>query len=60
MERIQEFKRVEAQRNELNSQVRALREEIIALQEPAGQVGEVVKAMGKEKVLVKVSDCSLP
>lgn len=35
--------------------VRALREEIIALQQPPGQVGEVVKAMGKDKVLVKLA-----
>ncbi len=34
--------------------VRNLREELVLLQEPASQVGEVVKAMGKNKVLVKV------
>jgi ATP-dependent 26S proteasome regulatory subunit len=35
--------------------VRLLREELYHLQEPGSYVGEVVKAMGKTKVLVKVS-----
>ena len=35
--------------------VRQLKEEIIALQESGSHVGEVVKQMGKDKVLVKVS-----
>lgn len=34
--------------------VRALREELQLLQEPGSYVGEVVKVMGKSKVLVKV------
>lgn len=34
--------------------VRALRDELALLQEPGSHVGEVVKVMGKEKVLVKV------
>mmetsp|Transcript_21919 Transcript_21919/g.37473 ORF Transcript_21919/g.37473 Transcript_21919/m.37473 type:complete len:400 (-) Transcript_21919:492-1691(-) len=46
--------RLEAQRNELNSQVRLLREELQHLQEAGSYVGEVVKVMGKNKVLVKV------
>ncbi|KAK1259267.1 hypothetical protein QJS04_geneDACA005586 [Acorus gramineus] len=46
--------RLEAQRNDLNSRVRALREELQLLQEPGSYVGEVVKVMGKSKVLVKV------
>ncbi|KAM0683327.1 26S protease regulatory subunit 8 [Mitosporidium daphniae] len=46
--------RLAAQRNALNSQVRKLREEIFWLQEPSGYVGEVIKLMGKNKVLVKV------
>ncbi|KAK4754742.1 hypothetical protein SAY87_008499 [Trapa incisa] len=41
--------RLEAQRNELNS-----REELHLLQEPGSYVGEVVKVIGKNKVLVKV------
>ena len=36
------------------SSVRALREELVLLQEPASYVGEVAKVMGKKKVLVKV------
>ena len=33
-----------------------LREELQLLQEPGSYVGEVVKVMGKNKVLVKVSN----
>ncbi|KAF1898646.1 hypothetical protein Lal_00023655 [Lupinus albus] len=46
--------RLQAQRNDLNSKVRMLREELHLLQEPGSYVGEVVKVMGKNKVLVKV------
>ncbi|KAG5605540.1 hypothetical protein H5410_027032, partial [Solanum commersonii] len=46
--------RLEAQRNELNSKVRMLKEELQLLSEPGSYVGEVVKVMGKSKVLVKV------
>jgi 26S proteasome regulatory subunit T6 len=53
-ERAQNLRRLEAQRNELNTKVRLLREELQLLQEPGSYVGEVVKAMGKNKVLVKV------
>ena len=49
------LRRLTAQRNELNSRVRLLREELHQLQEPGSYVGEVVKAMGKKKVLVKVN-----
>lgn len=48
------LRRLQAQRNELNSKVRSLREELQLLQEPGSYVGEVVKIMGKNKVLVKV------
>ncbi|KAL9262532.1 26S proteasome regulatory subunit 8 homolog A-like protein [Drosera capensis] len=54
------LQRLEAQRNDLNSRgivewtVRALKEELQLLQEPGSYVGEVVKVMGKSKVLVKV------
>eukprot|EP00775_Hariotina_reticulata_P005970 gene5970-6209_t len=48
------LRRLEAQRNELNTQVRLLREELQLLQEPGSYVGEVIKVMGKNKVLVKV------
>ncbi|ODV94386.1 hypothetical protein PACTADRAFT_51228 [Pachysolen tannophilus NRRL Y-2460] len=52
--RTQNLRRLEAQRNGLNSKVRALKDELKLLQEPGSYVGEVVKAMGKKKVLVKV------
>lgn len=38
----------------IHSLVRALREELHQLQEPGSYVGEVVKPMGKTKILVKV------
>merc|ERR1712142_729274 len=47
-------RRLQAQRNELNAKVRMLREELQHLQEQCSYVGEVVKAMDKKKVLVKV------
>lgn len=49
----QNLRRLEAQRNNLNARVRLLREELQLLQEPGSYVGEVVKIMGKTKVLVK-------
>ena len=45
--------RLQAQRNALNARVRGLREELQLLQEPGSHIGEVVKVMGKDKVLVK-------
>jgi 26S proteasome regulatory subunit T6 len=36
--------------------VKDLREEIVELQESAGEVGEVVKALSKDKILVKLSN----
>merc|ERR1719393_818134 len=53
-ERTQNLRRLEAHRNELNSKVRLLREELSLLQEPGSYVGEVVNIMGRKKVLVKV------
>ena len=53
-EKMLNLRRLEAQRNELNSKVRLLREELSLLQEPGSYVGEVVKVMGRKKVLVKV------
>lgn len=49
------LRRLEAQRNQLNSKVRLLREELQLLQESGSYVGEVVKLMGKKRVLVKVN-----
>ena len=54
-EKAQNLRRLEAQRNELNGKVRLLREELQLLQEPGSYVGEVVKQMGRKKVLVKVN-----
>lgn len=53
-EKVKDLRRLEAQRNELNSKVRMLREELQLLQEQGSYVGEVVKPMDKKKVLVKV------
>eukprot|EP00188_Purpureofilum_apyrenoidigerum_P004276 Plantae.Rhodophyta-Purpureofilum_apyrenoidigerum.ctg4746.p1 GENE.Plantae.Rhodophyta-Purpureofilum_apyrenoidigerum.ctg4746~~Plantae.Rhodophyta-Purpureofilum_apyrenoidigerum.ctg4746.p1 ORF type:complete len:406 (-),score=104.62 Plantae.Rhodophyta-Purpureofilum_apyrenoidigerum.ctg4746:150-1367(-) len=53
-EKDENLRRLEAQRNELNSKVRNLRDELQQLQEPGSYVGEVVKVMGRNKVLVKV------
>ena len=48
------LRRLEAQRNQLNGQVRQLREELYHLQEPSANVGEVVRLMGKNRALVKL------
>mmetsp|Transcript_2868 Transcript_2868/g.4176 ORF Transcript_2868/g.4176 Transcript_2868/m.4176 type:complete len:405 (-) Transcript_2868:94-1308(-) len=53
-DRTRNLRRLAAQRNELNAKVRKLREELQLLQEPGSYVGEVIKPMGKKKVLVKV------
>ncbi|VDN08663.1 unnamed protein product [Dibothriocephalus latus] len=53
-EKVQNLRRLEAQRNELNAKVRLLREELQLLQEQGSYVGEVIKPMDKKKVLVKV------
>jgi len=52
--KTQNQRRLEAQRNALNTRVRLLRQELELLQEPGSYVGEVVKVMGKTKVLVKM------
>jgi len=54
-EKAENVARLEAQRNDLNSKVRQLREELVLLLEPGSHVAEVVKPMAKNKVLVKVS-----
>jgi 26S proteasome regulatory subunit T6 len=54
-ERHADLQRLKAQRNELNAHVRMLREELNHLQEPGSYVGEVVKPMGQNKVLVKIN-----
>lgn len=50
-----DLQRLKARRNELNAKVRMLREELHHLQEPGSYVGEVVKQMGQNKVLVKIN-----
>jgi len=54
-DKTQNFERLKAQRNELNNKVRLMREELSQLHEPGSYIGEVVKAMGKSKVLVKIN-----
>ncbi|EGC36188.1 26S proteasome subunit ATPase 5 [Dictyostelium purpureum] len=54
-EKAQDLRRLEAQRNELNNRVRMLKEELQLLTNPGSHVAEVVKLMGKNKVLVKVN-----
>lgn len=53
-EKQQNVRRLEAQRNDWNGKVRFIKEELTKLQEPGSHVGEVVKPMGKKKILVKV------
>ncbi|KAI0294844.1 26S proteasome regulatory complex ATPase RPT6 [Multifurca ochricompacta] len=53
-QKTQNLRRLEAQRNALNARVRLLREELQLLHEPGSYVGEVVRIMGKNKILVKV------
>lgn len=46
---------LEVQRNELNDRVRSLKEELTLLRHPASHVGKVIKLIGSNKILVKVS-----
>lgn len=48
-------RRLQAQRNELNNKVRALREELQLLHDQASYVGEIIKPLDKKKVLVKIN-----
>ena len=50
-----DLQRLKARRNDLNAQVRMLREELYHLQEPGSYVGEVVQPMGQNKILVKIN-----
>eukprot|EP01029_Cantina_marsupialis_P005811 TRINITY_DN1630_c0_g2_i1.p1 TRINITY_DN1630_c0_g2~~TRINITY_DN1630_c0_g2_i1.p1 ORF type:complete len:390 (+),score=118.02 TRINITY_DN1630_c0_g2_i1:251-1420(+) len=49
----QNLTRLCAQRNEANAEVRQKKEELFLLQEGGSHIGDVVKRMGKEKMLVK-------
>jgi len=48
------LRRLEAQRNDLNTKVRKVRNELRTLLTPASFIGEVVKRMGKDKILVRI------
>eukprot|EP01126_Amoeba_proteus_P018294 TRINITY_DN1925_c0_g1_i4.p1 TRINITY_DN1925_c0_g1~~TRINITY_DN1925_c0_g1_i4.p1 ORF type:complete len:392 (-),score=91.39 TRINITY_DN1925_c0_g1_i4:129-1304(-) len=50
----QNVRRLEAQRNDWNAKVRFIKEELQRLGESGSYVGEVIKPMGKKKILVKV------
>ncbi|KAJ2796532.1 26S proteasome regulatory subunit 8 [Coemansia helicoidea] len=54
IDKTQNLRRLEAQRNALNTKVRLLKDELNLLQEPALAVGEVTKLIGKKKALVKL------
>jgi len=54
IEKKNNLRRLEAQRNEMNTMVKNLKEELYMLLQPASHVGEVCKMMGKKKCLVKV------
>ena len=49
------MRRLEAQRNSLNTSVRSLKEEYQMLQEPSSNVAEVIKVMGRDRALVKMN-----
>jgi len=50
----QNVRRLEAKRNDWNSRVRFIKEELQKLTESGSYVGEAIKPMGKKKILVKV------
>ncbi|KNH05598.1 19S proteasome regulatory subunit [Perkinsela sp. CCAP 1560/4] len=49
------YSQLSNKRRELNRNVRHLKEELQLLLEPSSSIGEVVKVMGKDKALVKMS-----
>ena len=53
LEKKQNLRRLEAQRNEMNLLVKNLKEELYMLLQPGSQVAEVSKMMSKKKCLVK-------
>jgi len=53
MEKRNNLKRLEAQRNEMNNLVKNLKEEHIMLLQPPAYVAEVSKMMSKDKCLIK-------
>jgi len=55
LDKQQNVRRLEAQRNRQNAEVRRLRDELNKLMESGSYIGEVVKVMSKSRVLVKVN-----
>lgn len=53
--KLDDLQRLDAQRSGLNKQVRHLKEEVVLLMESGSLVADVVKVMGKTKVLIKTS-----
>jgi 26S proteasome regulatory subunit T6 len=54
IEKRNNLRRLEAQRNDMNKMVKDLKGELVELYKPPSDVGEVSKMMGKSKCLVKV------
>lgn len=54
-DKTQNVQRLSAIRDDMNFQVRSLRDEIISLHKPACYVGEFIKFIAKEKAIVKMS-----
>ena len=48
-EKNKNLRRLQAQRNELNTEVKNLKDEVMLLQEPGSLVGEVIKVMGRRR-----------
>jgi len=59
-EKMKSLRRVRAKREELNQKVRKLKDELEEIMDPGCYVGEVIKMMDREKVLVKVSHTIFP
>jgi len=53
-EKMKSLRRVRARRDELNQKVRKLKDELEEIMDPGCYVGEVIKMMDREKVLVKI------
>jgi len=53
-EKMKSLRRVRAKRDELNQKVRKLKDELEEIMDPGCYVGEVIKMMDREKVLVKI------
>lgn len=54
-DKLQNLERLKAQRNEVNTHVRQIREELFHMSESGSSIGEVVKVMSKNRVLVKLN-----